>query len=183
MSWADRPGAIPVLGAVSFAESSVFPVPPDPLLMALCLGKPSRSYYFALITSVSSILGGMLGYLIGYFLWAQLGAWFFAHVPGVTEAGFDRVGQAYHTYDFWAVFAAGFSPIPYKLFTLSSGFLQMAFLPFLFASAIGRGMRFFLVAGLIQRGGEKMERKIKQWVDVLGWGLVVLIAIAYFIFR
>ena len=93
LSWADRPGAVPVLGAVSFAESSIFPIPPDPLLMALCLGKPSRSYYYALVTSVSSILGGMLGYLIGYFLWTQLGGWFFAHVPGVTEAGFDRARE------------------------------------------------------------------------------------------
>jgi membrane protein YqaA with SNARE-associated domain len=83
----------------------------------------------------------------------------------------------------WVVFIAGFSPIPYKLFTVGAGFLQMAFLPFFIASAIGRGMRFFLVAGLIQWGGSAMEKKLRQWIDVLGWVFVLLIVIAYFILR
>ena len=105
LTWADRPNSVRALAVLTFAESSFFPVPPDPLLMALCLGRPTRSYFFALVTSVSSVLGGVVGYGIGYFLWQQVGGWFLTHVPGVTEAGFARVGALYHAYDFWAVFA------------------------------------------------------------------------------
>lgn len=81
----------------------------------------------------------------------------------------------------WVVFLAGFSPIPYKLFTVSAGFLHMAFLPFLLASAIGRGLRFFMVAGLIRWGGVAMEQKLRQWVDVLGWAIVAALVIFYFV--
>lgn len=183
LSWAERPGAVPVLGAVSFAESSIFPIPPDPLLMALCLGKPSRSYYYALITSVSSILGGMLGYLIGYFLWTQLGGWFFAHVPGVTEAGFERIGQAYHSYDFWAVFAAGFSPIPYKLFTLAGGVFKINFLVFVLASAISRSARFFLVAFLLKKYGPSMQGFIERNLGWLSLAFVILLGAGFLILR
>jgi membrane protein YqaA with SNARE-associated domain len=123
----------------------------------------------------------VVGYLLGYLLfepWIQ---------PLITEFGyqqrFDTAMTWFSEWGVWVVFIAGFSPIPYKLFTVSAGFLQMAFLPFLIASAIGRGMRFFLVAGLIQWGGSAMEKNLRKWVDVLGWGLVALIILAYLILR
>ena len=96
---------------------------------------------------------------------------------------FDRVIEWFKEWGVWVVFIAGFSPVPYKLFTVSAGMLQMAFIPFLIASAVGRGLRFFLVAGLIKWGGSAMEKSLRKWVDVLGWGLVALIIIAYFILR
>jgi membrane protein YqaA with SNARE-associated domain len=165
-----------VLGAVSFAESSFFPVPPDPLLMALCLGKPQRSYFFATVTSICSVVGGMLGYAIGFFLWQQVGAWFLAHVPGVSEASFDRVGDLYRTYDFWAVFAAGFSPLPYKLFTLAGGVFEINFAVFLLASAVSRSARFFLEAFLLRRYGEPMQSFIER---NLGWLSLLFVALLF----
>lgn len=181
LKWAEHKFAPAMLAILTFAESVFFPIPPDILLAPMVLAKPKKAWFLASLTTISSILGGMLGYLLGYLMfepWIQ---------PLITEFGyqqrFDTAMQWFGEWGVWVVFIAGFSPIPYKLFTVSAGFLQMAFLPFLIASAIGRGMRFFLVAGLIQWGGKTMEKKLRQWIDVLGWGVVFLIIIAYFLSR
>ncbi len=170
-----------MLALLTFAESVFFPIPPDVLLAPMVLAKPEKAWRLASLTTVSSILGGTVGYILGYLMfepWIQ---------PLITEFGyqhrFDIVMNWFNEWGVWVVFIAGFSPIPYKLFTVSAGFLQMAFLPFLFASAIGRGLRFFLVAGLIQWGGSVIEKNLRKWVDVLGWGLVFLIIIAYLVLR
>ncbi|PCI55199.1 MAG: hypothetical protein COB45_06810 [Gammaproteobacteria bacterium] len=181
LKWAEHKFAPSILALLTFAESVFFPIPPDVLLAPMVLAKPEKAWRLASLTTVSSILGGTVGYILGYLMfepWIQ---------PLITEFGyqhrFDTAMNWFSQWGVWVVFIAGFSPIPYKLFTVSAGFLQMAFLPFLFASAIGRGMRFFLVAGLIQWGGSAMEKSLRKWVDVLGWGLVALIIIAYFILR
>jgi len=181
LKWAEHKFAPSILALLTFAESVFFPIPPDVLLAPMVLAKPEKAWRLASLTTVSSILGGTVGYILGYLMfepWIQ---------PLITEFGyqhrFDIAMNWFSQWGVWVVFIAGFSPIPYKLFTLSAGFLQMAFLPFLLASAIGRGLRFFMVAGLIQWGGSAMEKNLRKWVDVLGWGLVSLIIIAYFIFR
>jgi membrane protein YqaA with SNARE-associated domain len=181
LKWAEHKFAPSILALLTFAESVFFPIPPDVLLAPMVLAKPEKAWRFASLTTVSSILGGTVGYLLGYWMfepWIQ---------PLITDFGyqerFDIAMGWFGEWGVWVVFIAGFSPIPYKLFTLSAGFLQMAFLPFLLASAIGRGLRFFLVAGLIKWGGSDMEKNLRKWVDVLGWGLVILIIIAYFILR
>ncbi len=181
LKWAEHKFAPRMLALLTFAESVFFPIPPDVLLAPMVLAKPEKAWRLASLTTISSIIGGAVGYLLGYLMfepWIQ---------PLITEFGyqnrFDIAMNWFAQWGVWVVFIAGFSPIPYKLFTVSAGFLQMAFLPFLLASAVGRGMRFFLVAGLIRWGGNAMEKKIRQWVDVLGWGLVVLIVIAYFALR
>lgn len=181
LKWAEHKFAPRMLALLTFAESVFFPIPPDVLLAPMVLAKPKKAWQLASLTTISSILGGTVGYLLGYLMfepWIQ---------PLITEFGyqdrFDTAMSWFGEWGVWVVFIAGFSPIPYKLFTVSAGFLQMAFLPFLVASAIGRGMRFFLVAGLIQWGGSAMEKKLRQWIDVLGWLLVLLIIIAYFILR
>ncbi len=181
LKWAEHKFAPRMLALLTFAESVFFPIPPDVLLAPMVLAKPEKAWRLASLTTIASILGGVVGYLLGYLMfepWIQ---------PLITEFGyqdrFDTAMNWFAQWGVWVVFIAGFSPIPYKLFTVSAGFLQMAFLPFLLASAVGRGMRFFLVAGLIRWGGSAMEKKIRQWVDVLGWGLVVLIVIAYFALR
>lgn len=181
LKWAEHKFAPRMLALLTFAESVFFPIPPDVLLAPMVLAKPEKAWRFASLTTVSSILGGTVGYLLGYLMfepWIQ---------PLITEFGyqhrFDIAMNWFGEWGVWVVFIAGFSPIPYKLFTVSAGFLQMAFLPFLIASAIGRGLRFFLVAGLIQWGGSAMEKSLRKWIDVLGWGLVSLIIIAYFILR
>lgn len=181
LRWAEHKLAPRMLAVITFAESVFFPIPPDVLLAPMVLAKPEKAWSLATLTTVSSIIGGAVGYLLGYWMfepWIQ---------PLITEFGyqarFDTAMEWFATWGVWVVFIAGFSPIPYKLFTVSAGFLQMAFLPFMLASAVGRGLRFFLVAGLIQWGGTAMEKKLRQWVDVLGWGLVAAIVIAYLILR
>jgi len=181
LRWAEHKLAPKMLAVLSFAESVFFPIPPDVLLAPMVLAKPQKAWYLAGLTTIASVIGGVVGYYLGYLMfepWIQ---------PVITELGyqdkFDNAISWFKEWGVWVVFLAGFSPIPYKLFTVSAGFLQMAFLPFLVASAIGRGMRFFLVAGIIHFGGEKMEQKLRQWVDTIGWLVVALIIIAYFIFR
>ncbi len=177
LKWAEHKFAPRILALLTFAESVFFPIPPDVLLAPMVLAQREKAWRFATLTTVASVIGGVVGYGLGYMMfepWIQ---------PLITEFGyqarFDKAMAWFSEWGVWVVFIAGFSPIPYKLFTLSAGFLQMAFLPFLLASAIGRGMRFFLVAGVIHWGGAPMEKKIRQWVDVLGWLVVAAIVVAY----
>jgi membrane protein YqaA with SNARE-associated domain len=177
LKWAEHKFAPRILALLTFAESVFFPIPPDVLLAPMVLAQREKAWRFATLTTVASVIGGVVGYGLGYMMfepWIQ---------PLITEWGyqarFDKAMTWFSEWGVWVVFIAGFSPIPYKLFTVSAGFLQMAFLPFLLASAIGRGMRFFLVAGVIRWGGAPMEQKIRQWVDVLGWLVVAAIVVAY----
>ncbi len=183
LSWADRPSGPRVLALLGFAESSVFPLPPDPLLMALCLGKPRRSLHFAAVLSVASVLGGMVGYAIGAFLWDTWGGWFMAHVPGFSPEGFARVGSLYNTYNFWAVFAAGFSPLPYKLFTIAGGVFRINFPIFVVASVISRSARFFIIAALMRRYGAPIEKFIERHFGWMSLVFVILLIGGFLIFK
>jgi len=175
MIWARHRRAPWYLGGLSFAESSFFPIPPDVMLAPMSLANPSRAWLFALITTVASVAGGALGYFIGAFAFEFIepvirdGRYWDAYLQA--QAWFGRWG-------FWAILLAGFSPIPYKVFTIAAGAASMALLPFLIASLIGRGARFFLVAGLMALGGPRMETMLHRYVDWLGWATVVLVAIA-----
>jgi membrane protein YqaA with SNARE-associated domain len=170
--WSKHRHAVKFLVALSFAESSFFPVPPDVMLAPMALAQPTKAFRFALWTTLASVLGGMFGYAIGFFLFDSLEPWL------KTSHYWDAYQQANAWFDewgFWAVFVAGFSPIPYKVFTIAAGTLNMIFLPFVLASIIGRGGRFFLVAMLIAAGGERLESKLREYMDRLGWGLVAII--------
>ncbi len=181
MRWAEHKLAPHALAFLTFCESVFFPIPPDVLLAPMVLAKPDRAWRLATLTTIASVIGGVVGYLLGYMLFEPV------IEPLLQQYGympkFEKAMSWFNEYGVWVVFLAGFSPIPYKVFTLSAGFLQMLFLPFLIASAVGRGMRFFLVAGLIKAGGAKMEEKIRNSVDTIGWMVVVLAVILYFIFR
>ncbi|MCB1865997.1 MAG: DedA family protein [Chromatiales bacterium] len=172
--WSRHPHAPRYLAGLSFAESSFFPVPPDVMLAPMSLAQPGRALRFALLTTVASVLGGVAGYWIGALaignIEPHLAEWGYLDAYRTAHDWFGRWG-------FWAVFLAGFSPIPYKVFTISAGAAQMAFAPFVLASLIGRGARFFLVAGLIAWGGERLEAGLRRWVDWLGWALVVVIVL------
>ncbi|MBD3755328.1 MAG: DedA family protein [Gammaproteobacteria bacterium] len=174
LMWAQHPKAPWYLGGMSFAESSFFPVPPDVMLMPMALARPEKAFHYAWITTLFSLLGGLLGYAIGFWLIESI--WPLIQSVGY-EARYHQVEGFFHEYGAWIVFVAGFSPIPYKLFTISAGATSMALLPFIIASLIGRGARFFLVAWLMKIGGERYEPKIRQWVDWLGWLAVGLIAL------
>ncbi len=175
LAWADHPGGVWALFTLSFAESSFFPVPPDVLLIALCIGKPKRSLWFATVCSIGSIVGGIAGYLIGAGLWQIVSPYFYAFVPGLTPDAFARVQGLYDTWNFWIVFTAGFTPLPYKLFTISAGVFGISFPMFLIASAISRSARFFLVAGLIQKFGPSIKGFIDRYFNLLAIGFTVLL--------
>jgi membrane protein YqaA with SNARE-associated domain len=178
LKWAKHRLATRYLVALSFAESMFFPIPPDVMLAPMSLSKPEKAWHYAFITTLASIFGGIAGYLLGYYAYEGL------LQPFIESAGYShKVDTAmgwFEVYGVWIIFIAGFSPIPYKVFTISAGFLQMAFLPFLIASAVGRGARFFLVAGLMRWGGARMEQELRKYVEILGW-LVVAIAIAAYL--
>ena len=181
LKWAKHKYASVALAIMSFSESVFFPIPPDVLLAPMVLSKREKAWHFAAITTIASIVGGVVGYSLGYLMFDP---WI---APLISEFGyqdkFDHVMQWFEQWGIWVVFLAGFSPIPYKIFTVSAGFLQMAFLPFILASAVSRGARFFLVAGIIKFGGEAMEDKLKQWIDIIGWLVIVLVVIIYLIIK
>lgn len=178
MSWAVHPHAPRYLAGLSFAESSFFPIPPDVMLAPMALAKPAKAWRFAWLTTLMSVLGGMLGYLIGALAFELIEPIF--HQMGYWEK-YLKVEAWFETWGFWVVFLAGFSPIPYKVFTISAGALGMSFLPFVLASFISRGARFFLVAALMVWGGETMEKTLRQYVDKIGWVLILTALLAYWI--
>lgn len=178
--WSKHRHAVKYLFALSFAESSFFPVPPDVMLAPMALAQPNKALRFALWTTFASVLGGMLGYGIGYFLFEHIEPWLkTTHYWD----GYQTATTWFNDWGFWAVFVAGFSPIPYKVFTIAAGALNMLFAPFVLASLIGRGGRFFLVALLLAAGGEKLESKLREYMDRIGWGLVVVVVIGGLIFH
>jgi membrane protein YqaA with SNARE-associated domain len=178
MRWAKHPKAVLYLGGLSFAESSFFPVPPDVMLIPMSLARRELAFRYALLTTITSVIGGVLGYLIGYFAYASV-------EPLLFQWGYQEplihARSWFHEWGVWIIFIAGFSPIPYKLFTITAGALSMAFLPFTLASAIGRGSRFFLVAWLVRLGGPAIEPKIRQYIEALGWATVLLLVLLIYL--
>ncbi len=173
LHWADTRWGVSALGVLAFLEAFIFPVPPDPLLIALCLGRRTRSFLYAAVSTVGSVCGGALGYFIGWKLMEKVGMPIihFYHA----EATFEKIASQFRTYDFWAVFIAGFTPIPYKVFTISAGACSISFGVFILASVTSRGARFFLVAGLMRLFGEPVKGFIERYFDWLAIGFVVLL--------
>lgn len=174
--WAKHPYAPYYLFGLSFAESSVFPIPPDVMLAPMALASPHRAWWYATITTVSSVLGGVFGYFIGmYFIEIT-------H-PILIELGYAETYQHvvswFNSWGFWLIFVAGFAPIPYKLFTIAAGATGMAMFPFVIGSFIGRGGRFFLVAGLMLWGGERMQQLLHRYIDYIGWTVVGVLILVY----
>ena len=174
IGFAQSPRATAALAALSFAESSFFPIPPDVLLMPLVLGSRRKAWRFALICTIASVIGGVAGYYIGYGLWEATSAFWFRYIPGFTPAEFARVRGWYDRYGVLIVFAAAFTPIPYKVFTIASGVAVLNLPLFILASLVGRGLRFFLVAGLMWRFGEKIVPFVDKYFNLLCLAVTVL---------
>jgi membrane protein YqaA with SNARE-associated domain len=181
LSWADRPSGPWALSAFAFAESSFFPIPPDVLLIPLCLSMPSRALWFATLSTVFSVLGGMFGYLLGAVAFDLIGRPILDFY-GLMD-GFARLQEWYQTYDAWAVGVAGFTPIPYKVFTVTAGFVKLNFPVFVVASTIGRGGRFFLVAILLRLFGEPMKEFIDRYFNWLTLVVAVLFVGGFIVLR
>ena len=180
MIWARHRNAPTYLAGLSFAESSFFPIPPDVMLAPMSLAKPDQAWRLATLTTIASVLGGLFGYMIGLFAFDQV-------APLLQSAGYwEHYLKAKSWFDewgFWAIFLAGFSPIPYKVFTISAGAVSMALIPFTVASLIGRGCRFFLVAALMAWGGERMEGMLGRYMDRIGWLVVLLVVVLVVIIK
>jgi len=178
MLWARHQHAVWYLSGLSFAESSFFPVPPDVMLAPMSMAQPGRALRYAALTTLASVLGGLFGYLIGYYA-------FDVFQPWLQESRYwEKYLHArswFEEWGFWAILVAGFSPIPYKVFTIAAGTLGMSLPLFVAGSFIGRGGRFFLVAGLMAWGGTDMEDKLRVYIERIGW-LVVIAAIAAFLY-
>ena len=171
LAWSGHPRAPSILAGLSFAESSFFPIPPDVMLAPMCLAKPRRAWWFATLCTVASVLGGLLGYLIGRLAFGAIEPWLmqssYREAFLAAVASFERWGALY-------ILLAGFTPIPYKVFTISAGVVGMPVLPFVLGSTVGRGGRFFLVAGLIRALGERGAERLRTWVDTIGWAVLAL---------
>lgn len=186
LHWAETPYGTPALFVISFAESSFFPIPPDVLQIALSVAKPKRSFYYAAVSSVASVLGGIAGWVIGWTLWSAVQSLFFNYVPGFSQANFDHVRQLYSDNAFLAIFTAAFTPIPYKVFTIAAGVFEISLTVLILASVLGRSCRFFSVAALIFVFGPKVKALIDKYFELatcLFLALMVLgvVAIKYFV--
>lgn len=183
LHWAETPYGAPALFLLAFAESSFFPIPPDVLLLALCIAIPARSFRFALIASTGSVLGGVVGYGIGIGMWSVVSGYFYQYVPGFNETIFSRVQHLFATYDFWTVFTAGFTPIPYKVITIGAGVFRINFPVFVLASLISRSLRFFLVAALIYRYGPAVRSFIEKYFNILSIVFMLLLIGGFVVLR
>jgi membrane protein YqaA with SNARE-associated domain len=183
LHWAETPFGGPALFVNSFAESSFFPIPPDPLLIALCIGEPRKSFRFAFWCSIASVLGGAAGYWLGATAWEAVGEYFFRYVPSFTPKAFAHVGSLYDQYNFWVVFTAGFTPIPYKLITIGAGVFNIDFAIFFLASVLSRSARFFLVAALIRRFGAPIRDFIDRYFNLLSIIFMVLLIGGFVLFK
>ncbi len=176
LSWAHRPSSSLALFGLSFAESSCFPIPPDVLLIPLVMGNTKKWLRLATICTIASVLGALAGYGIGRELWHLVNSLFFNYVPGFTPEAFEKVRVLYETHNFWIVFTAGFTPIPFKLITITGGVFQVSLMPFVVAAIVSRGARFFLVAGLVRLFGPKVQPFIERYFNWLTLAFVLLAA-------
>jgi len=182
LHWAETPYGPAALFILAFVESSFFPIPPDALLIALVLGSSKKAFRFASICLAGSVSGAILGYAIGHYLWwtpsnefTDIALFFFNNIPGYTETAFLDIQKLYYEYDFWIIFTAGFTPLPYKVITISSGAFNIDIVMFLVASIISRGARFFLVSFLIWKLGPSIKAFINKYFNWVAIAFTVLL--------
>lgn len=180
IAWSEHPKAVYYLILVSFTESCIFPIPPDVMLISMSLAKPEKAWFYAGATTISSVLGGLFGFLLGAFFLKYL-------FPYIEYLGYSdsyyQVIDWYRLWGFWIVLLVGFSPIPYKIFTIASGSLHMSILPFLMASLISRGARFFLTATLLYFYGRRVRDFLEQFIEWIGWFFVIIFVFIYLWFK
>lgn len=176
LHWAETPYGTPALFLLAFAESSFFPVPPDILLMALSLSIPKKAFKYAAVCTIGSVLGGAFGFFLGYQFWEIGKSILFNYV---NEADFEAIRHYFQDYEAWAVGIAGFTPIPYKVFTISAGFFRVNFPIFVAASLVSRAARFFLVAGMIYYFGPSIKGFIDKYFNLLTFIFFALLILGF----
>lgn len=182
LSWAEKDSSLYALSILAFAESSFFPVPVDVLLIPLVLGNRKKWFKLFMLTTIFSVLGGMFGYLIGFKLWwtldgnfTSIAEFFFRIIPGFSKELFWTMQQKYDLYNFWIVFTAGFTPIPFKIITISAGAFKINLITFIVAAVISRGSRFFIVSFLIYLVGEPVKKFIDKYFNILALIFTILL--------
>ena len=174
LRWAKHRHAERYLAVVSFSEASFFPIPVDVMLAPMVLATPKKAWRLAGITTIMSVLGACFGYFIGVFLFDSYGAQILDYFNA--QHSFDIVQGYFVEYGMIIILIAGFSPVPFKIFTIASGVAGIAILPFIAMCVISRGARYLLVAGLVKLGGEKLESTLHKKIEMIGWGFVGLVA-------
>ncbi|WP_233258496.1 YqaA family protein [[Phormidium] sp. ETS-05] len=182
IAWSETPYGTVALFVLAFAESSCFPIPPDVLLIALCVGRSKSAFRFAAICTLGSVLGGIAGYGIGLLAFDTIGQPLMK-IYDPDQKVFGEVKHLYDTWGFWGVLTAAITPIPYKVFTIASGVFKFSFAQFMLASVLGRGFRFFLVSGLIFWGGDRLKDWIEKYFDWLAWGFLVVLILGFGILK
>ena len=190
LQWSNSKYGPAILGFMAFAEASFFPIPPDVLLIPLALGLRAKAFRLAFICSVGSILGAIFGYWIGSFLWwsdigefSMLAHFFFDVIPGFTPEIFISIKEKYEIWNLWIVFTAGFTPIPFKVITVTAGAFDINFTLFIIASALSRSARFFLISGLIWKFGEPIHNFIDKYFNLLAIIFTILIILSFIIIK
>ena len=181
LNWSGTPYAVPALLVVSFTESSFFPIPPDILLITMAVATPKRAFYFATICSVASVFGGIFGYYLGFQFMDLIGNKIIGFYG--LEHKFEKIAYLYNQNGGWAVAAAGFTPLPYKVFTLTAGAFKIDLWIFIIASAISRSARFFLVAGLIWKFGLPIKSFIEKYFNILSIVFFILLFVGFLLIK
>ncbi len=174
LEWSRHRYAERYLGVLSFAESSFFPIPVDVMLAPMCLADRKKAWRFASIATVFSVIGGVAGYAIGVVGFEMLEPWL---AESHYWTAYETSREWFERYGVWVIFVAGFSPIPYKVFTIAAGVAAINLPLFVVASIVGRGARFFLVASLIVWGGDRLETTLQKHVERIGWAVVALVVV------
>ena len=182
LSWAESKYGATVLFFLAFVESIFFPIPPDILLIALALGASHKAFRYALICTVGSVTGALVGYSVGNYAWltsagefSPFANMFFNNIPGFSVELYESIKNLFVQYDFWVIFTAGFTPIPYKVFTISAGAFQINFVMFVLASIISRGARFFIIGWLIWKFGPSIKTFIDKYFNLLALAFTVFL--------
>jgi membrane protein YqaA with SNARE-associated domain len=183
LSWADSPHGTTALAVISFAESSFFPIPPDVLQIALSVGQPRRSFRFAAVSAVASVLGAIFGWLIGWGVWQSVSGFFYEVVPGFTPAKFQYVESLYQQNAGLYLVLSAFTPIPFKIFTIAAGVCSVPLLTLVLASAVGRSGRFFLVATIMRLFGKPARELLDKYLELATLLLGALIVAGFFAIR
>jgi membrane protein YqaA with SNARE-associated domain len=181
MGLARHPRAIPAMGVVSFAESSFFPIPPDVMLIPMVLVNRQKAFTIAFVCTVASVLGGLLGYAIGYYFFETIGDWV-VRTYGL-QAGLERFREEFARWGIWVILIKGLTPIPYKLVTIASGAAHFDLFTFVWASIVTRGARFFIVAALLWKYGEPIRTFIEERFTLVSWAFLIALVGGFVIVR
>jgi membrane protein YqaA with SNARE-associated domain len=182
ISWSESKYGPVLLFFLAFIESIFFPIPPDILLIALALGASAKAFKYALICTVGSVSGALVGYYIGNILWltstgefSPFANFFFTNIPGFSMELYESIKNLFIEWDFWVIFTAGFTPIPYKVFTISAGAFDINLAMFAIASLVSRGARFFLIGWLIWKYGSRIKLFIEKYFNLLALGFTAVL--------